>query len=594
MERKQDMIQIKVPDLGGASSVDVIEILVQEGDVLIKDQSVVVLESDKATMELPSSQAGKVARIYVKVGSKVQEGDVILDLTADEGVEAVISDAVDVSVGSSETQTGDASPKEKQQPYAPPGSGERPVDHRIQVLVLGGGPGGYTAAFRSADLGFQVMLVEKYPVLGGVCLNVGCIPSKALLHSARVITETQEMVEHGVRFGIPEIDVDALRGFKEKVVDRLNQGLTSLAKQRKVDVICGVANFLDAHHVEVVRSDGRVLCIRFEHAVIAVGSHVFKIPNCPYEDPRIMDSTDALALRSIPKKMLIVGGGIIGLEMATVYGALGSEITVIELGDSLIPGCDHDLVRVLQKKLEKRGVHVHLSAQVEQIKARDDAVWVSWSNQMPQPFDAVLIAAGRRPNGARICAELAGVEVDERGFILVDSQCRTQTTHIFAIGDVIGQPMLAHKATCEAKIVAENIAGLKRHQDALTIPSVAYTDPEIAWMGLTELEAKATNKDVEIAKFPWAASGRALGHAREEGLTKLIVDRSTQRILGAGIVGLNAGELIAEAALALEMGADVHDLALTIHPHPTLSESLAFSAEMINGSITDLYIPKKI
>ena len=462
---------------------------------------------------------------------------------------------------------------------------------KTEVLVLGGGPGGYTAAFRAADLGKQVTLVERFPVLGGVCLNVGCIPSKALLHVASVLNESKEVSAAGIKFVEPEINLEQLRDWKNKVSNQLNSGLAALAKQRNVTVVNGTGSFIDATHLQVGSE-----IIEFEQAIIAVGSRPVKIPSFPNEDARLIDSTGALKLDDIPKKLLIIGGGIIGLEMATVYNALGSEITIVEMQDQIIPGCDKDLIRPLFQKIKKDYANIYLSTRVSNIEALADGLKVSFDGpSVPESelFDKVLVAVGRQPNGGLCDADKAGVVVDERGFIAVDKHQRTTVSNIFAIGDVVGQPMLAHKATHEARIAAEVIAGMKSQWQALTIPSVAYTDPEIAWMGLTENEAKAQGIEFEKAAFPWAASGRSLANGRKEGVTKLLSDKKTGRILGAGIVGTNAGELIAEAVLALEMGANVEDLALTVHAHPTLAETLGFSAEMIEGTITDLYIKKR-
>jgi len=469
------------------------------------------------------------------------------------------------------------------------------ADIRTQVLVLGAGPGGYTAAFRAADLGKQVVLVERHASLGGVCLNVGCIPSKALLHTAEVINEVAELEHMGVRYTQPKIDLDTMRAGKDKVVGKLTGGLGALAKQRKVQVVTGVAKFADPKHMEVQTADG-LTRIEFEHCVIACGSSPVKIPGFPNDDPRLIDSTGALALEDVPKKMLILGGGIIGLEMATVYATLGSEIDIVELQDGLIPGCDRDLVRPLQKRLDKQVASIMLKTKVTDIKAQKNGLKVSFEGaKAPDAkiYDRVLVAVGRSPNGKQINAEAAGVNVDERGFIPADAHMRTNVPHIFAIGDVVGNPMLAHKATHEAKVAAEVIAGLPALFDPMTIPSVAYTDPEVAWMGLTETEAKAQGIEIEKGVFPWAASGRALGIGREEGVTKLIFDSKTKRLLGAGIVGRSAGELIGETVLGLEMGADAEDIGLTIHPHPTLNETICFAAEMAEGSITDLMPPKK-
>ena len=468
-------------------------------------------------------------------------------------------------------------------------------DVHAEVLVLGAGPGGYTAAFRAADLGKKVVLVERYDSLGGVCLNVGCIPSKALLHTAQIINEADHMSANGVKFGKPKIDLKGINGFKTRVVTKLTGGLKSLAKQRKVEVVTGVGEFASDHQLNVTR-DGKVTVISFDHCIIAAGSQATQVPVFPNDDERLMDSTGALELNDIPKKLLIIGGGIIGLEMATVYAALGSEITVVEFMDSLIPGCDKDLVRPLMKQIKPRYKSILLNTRVADIKAQKNGLKVSFEGKdAPDPlvFDKVLVAVGRRPNGLKIGADKAGVAVEESGFIPVDNQMRTNVPHIFAIGDIVGQPMLAHKATHEAKVAAEVICGVKSFFEPMTIPSVAYTDPEIAWMGLTETQAKEQGVEYEKGAFPWAASGRSLGMDRDEGLTKILFDKQTKRILGAGIVGPNAGELIAEAVLALEMGADAEDIGLTIHPHPTLSETFNFAAEMAEGTITDLYIPQK-
>ena len=468
-------------------------------------------------------------------------------------------------------------------------------DLKAEVVVLGGGPGGYTAAFRAADLGKQVVLIERYPVIGGVCLNVGCIPSKALLHIAQVIHEAEEFGDNGITFGKPKIDLDKVRNWKAGVTKTLNDGLAGLAKQRKVTVVYGLGKFTSANTISVVGNDGTTTTVQFDQAIIAVGSHPTKIPSFPYEDPRLWDSTDALELKQIPKKLLIVGGGIIGLEMATVYHALGSEITVVELMDQIIPGCDKDLIRPLHNRIKKQYKNIWLETKVNAIQAQAKGLKVSFEGKgapEAEVFDAVLVAVGRQPNGKNIGADVAGVNVDERGFIAVDKQQRTNVKNIFANGDVVGNPMLAHKASHEGKVAAEVAAGHKAAFDALTIPSVAYTDPEIAWMGLTETQAKQQGIEYDKAAFPWAASGRSLSIGRKEGITKLICEKGTGRILGAGIVGTNAGELIAEAVLALEMGADADDVGLTIHPHPTLSETLGFAAEMISGTITDIYVKK--
>ena len=469
-----------------------------------------------------------------------------------------------------------------------------PVLH-AEVLVLGGGPGGYTAAFRAADLGKKVVLIERFPVLGGVCLNVGCIPSKALLHMAQIIHEVDEFEKHGIKYGKPKFDIDKVRAWKESVSNTLNQGLAGLVKQRDITLVQGTGNFLSDHSIEV-SNDSDKQTISFDNAIIAAGSHPTKIPVFPNDDPRLWDSTDALELKEIPKKLLIVGGGIIGLEMATVYHALGSQISVVELMDQIIPGCDKDLVKPLHRRIQKQYENIWLKTQVKTIEPQKRGLKVTFEGtNAPESavFDTVLVAVGRRPNGKSIGAEAAGIHVDEMGFIPVDKQQRTNVQHIYAIGDIVGNPMLAHKATHEAKVAAEVVSGMKAGFDALTIPAVAYTDPEVAWMGLTETQAKQDGVEYDKGSFPWAASGRSLSLGRNEGLTKILSEKETGRILGAGMVGPNAGELISEAVLALEMGADVDDVSLSIHPHPVLSETFAFAAEMINGTITDLYVKKK-
>ncbi|MBZ0104218.1 MAG: dihydrolipoyl dehydrogenase [Sulfuricella denitrificans] len=574
------IIEITVPDIGDFNNVPVIEVLVKPGDRVEKDTSLLTLESDKSTMEIPSSHAGIVNSIKLKVGDKVAQGSEILTLEVEEAAAVATvpeTPVLEVMAG----QAAMASESKGQQIHA-------------DVVVLGAGPGGYTAAFRAADLGRKVILIERHASLGGVCLNVGCIPSKALLHVAKVIAEAEDMGSHGVKFASPEVDIDQVRGWKESVVNRLTGGLAQLAKQRNVQVIHGNGQFIAPHHIRVKTSNGE-MDISFDNAVIAAGSRVVNIPVFP-EDPRIMDSTGALALADVPKRMLVIGGGIIGLEMATVYHALGSKITVVELGEQLIPGCDKDIVKPLHKKIEKQYESILLKNRVAALEARKEGILATFEGEnapAPALFDRVLVAVGRRPNGTLIGAEQAGVTVNEQGFIPVDKQQRTNVPHIFAIGDIVGQPMLAHKAVHEAKVAAEVISGHKAAFDARTIPSVAYTDPEVAWMGLTETEAKALGIEYEKASFPWAASGRALSINAEYGATKLLLDKETKRIIGAAIVGPNAGELIAEAVLALEMGADAQDLGLTIHPHPTLSETLCFAAEMAEGTITDLYIKRK-
>ncbi|OGS96989.1 MAG: dihydrolipoyl dehydrogenase [Gallionellales bacterium RIFCSPLOWO2_02_FULL_57_47] len=579
-------IAIKVPDIGNFKDIPVIEVLVKDGDAVTAEQSLITLETDKATMDVPAPVAGVVKEMKIKVGDKVSAGHVILMLVSeDRGQKTEVSKINTLSAS---------------KPAPPVHEAHVPVniikgDIHAEVVVLGAGPGGYTAAFRAADLGKQVVLIEKHATLGGVCLNVGCIPSKALLHVARVINEAGEISAHGVAFDKPRIDIGKIRLWKESVVGKLTGGLAGLAKQRKVQVVHGTAKFASPNSLSVETKDGNKT-ITFDTAIIAAGSSVARIPGFPYDDPRIIDSTGALALQDVPKRMLVIGGGIIGLEMATVYDALGSKISVVELADGLIPGADRDLVRPLHKRIEKRYEAIYLKTKVNKIDATKQGLKVHFEGEQapePQMYDRVLMAVGRRPNGRDIGAEAAGVTINERGFITVDKQMRTNVPHIFAIGDIVGDPMLAHKAVHEGKVAAEVIAGHKAYFEPLTIPSVAYTDPEIAWMGLTETQAKAQGIEYEKANFPWAASGRALSIGREEGATKLLLDPKTRRILGAGIVGANAGELIAEAVLALEMGADMEDIGLTIHPHPTLSETLGFAAEIAEGSITDLYMPKK-
>ena len=582
-------IEVKVPDIGDFKEVDVIEVLVKPGDAIEKETSLITVESDKATMEIPAPQAGVVKELKVKVGDKVAEGSLILVLEADRAAAPVVKAATLPAPA--------AAPAIAAAPAVGPkvavASGG--ADLHAELVVLGSGPGGYTAAFRAADLGKKVVLIERYASLGGVCLNVGCIPSKALLHAAKVVTEAEEMGHFGIEFGKAKIDIDKLRGWKDSVVGRLTKGLTALAKQRKVTTLQGVGKFESPHQITVDTAEG-VKRISFEHCIIAAGSSVAKIPGLPYEDPRLMDSTGALELADIPRRLLVIGGGIIGLEMACVYDALGAKVTVVELADGLIPGADRDLIRPLAKRIEKRYEAIYLNTKVAKIEARPEGLLATFEGDVRPPqqmFNRVLLAVGRRPNGRNIGADNAGVAVDDRGFIPVDKQCRTNVPHIFAIGDICGEPMLAHKATHEAKVAAETIAGHKAAFDAMTIPSVAYTDPEVAWMGLTETDAKKQGIEYDKASFPWAASGRALAVGRDEGSTKLLYDKATKRILGAGIVGVNAGELIAELVLALEMGADMEDIGLTIHPHPTLSETPFFAAEMALGSITDLYVPAK-
>jgi dihydrolipoamide dehydrogenase len=566
-------IEIKVPDIGNFKDVEVIDIAVKVGEHIDKEAALITVESDKAAMDIPCPQAGMVESLLLKVGDKVSEGSPILVL--------------EVGSGKSVVEKTLAVPDEAPTPQA---------DLHAEVLVLGAGPGGYTAAFRAADLGKHVVLVERYPSLGGVCLNVGCIPSKALLHTARLITEAEEMAEHGVSLGRPELDLAKLRHWKDNdVVAKLTGGLAQLAKQRKVTVLQGIGQFTGAKQLAVTCPGGTVQTVAFDHAIIAAGSQAIKLPFQP-DDPRVMDSTGALDLADIPQRLLVIGGGIIGLEMGTVYDALGSRVTVVELGGQLIPGCDADLVRPLAKRMEKRFDKILLNTGVTAMAAHKDGIHVTFKagdKAETQVFDRVLVAIGRRPNGKAIGAEAAGVHVDERGFIAVDRQMRTNVPHIFAIGDIVGQPMLAHKAVHEGKVAAEVIAGHKVEFQALAIPAVAYTDPEVAWAGVTESEAKQQGMAIEKGAFPWVASGRALSIARTEGMTKLILDKESGRVIGAGIVGINAGELLAEAVLAIEMGATAEDIGLTIHAHPTLSETICFAAEMAEGTITDLLPPRK-
>jgi len=597
-----DTVEIKVPDIGDFKDIDVIEVLVKPGDAVEKETSLITVESDKATMEIPSPAAGVVKELKLKVGDKVSEGTLIMLLETAGGAAAsapapqpAAPAAATISPGPPLSKVGAGAAGIAPVSAPTPAAAAAGADLRAEVVVLGAGPGGYTAAFRAADLGKKVVLIERYAALGGVCLNVGCIPSKALLHAAKVVTEAEEMSRCGIEFGKPKIDVDKLRSWKDAVVGRLTRGLAALAKQRKVTTLQGVGKFESPNQIAVETPEG-VKRVSFDSCIIAAGSRVASIPGFPYEDARLMDSTGALELADIPRRLLVIGGGIIGLEMACVYDALGAKVTVVELADGLIPGADRDLIRPLAKRIEKRYEAIYLNTKVAKLEPKPEGLLATFAGEVKpqqQMFNRVLIAVGRRPNGGNIGAERAGVAVDERGYIPVDKQQRTNVPHIFAIGDVCGEPMLAHKATHEAKVAAETIAGHKVAFDAMTIPSVAYTDPEVAWMGLTETEAKKRGIAYDKASFPWAASGRALSIGREEGVTKLLYDKVTKRILGAGIVGVNAGELIAELVLALEMGADMEDIGLTIHPHPTLSETPFFAAEMALGSITDLYAPRK-
>ncbi|HSQ05363.1 MAG TPA: dihydrolipoyl dehydrogenase [Burkholderiales bacterium] len=589
-------IEVKVPDIGDFKNIPVIDVLVKPGDTVKPEDSLVTLESDKATMDIPAPAAGIVKEVRIKTGDRVSEGTPLITLDTLDAEARREPPALQPAAQEAKSAP---SPVPPAAPPAPTPSSSSPAsaiaaDIHAEVLVLGAGPGGYTAAFRAADLGKKVVLVERYPALGGVCLNVGCIPSKALLHIARVVSEAQEAADAGIVFGQPAIDLAKLRDWKTKIVGKLTKGLAGLARQRKVQVITGRGEFASPHSMKVETPEG-AKTIAFDHCIIAAGSSVTRLPGFPYEDKRIIDSTGALELTEVPKRLLVVGGGIIGLEMATVYHALGSAITVVELMDTLIPGADKDAVKMLHKRIEKRYEKILLKTKVTRIESQKQGLEVTFegAGSATAVFDAILMAVGRRPNGRDIKADPAGVKVDERGYIRVDKQMRTNVPHIYAIGDICGEPMLAHKATHEGKLAAEVIAGHKAYFDARTVPSVAYTDPEIAWMGLTEEQAQAQGIEYEKAVFPWAASGRALASGRDDGMTKLIFDRNTRRLLGAAIVGINAGELIAETVLALEMGADAGDIALTIHPHPTLSETVFFAAETAEGSITDLYVPKK-
>src|SRR6266480_3017963 len=558
-------IEVKVPDIGDFKNVEVIEVLVKPGDAVAKEQSLVTLESDKATMEIPSPGAGVVKELRIKVGDKVSQGSPILVLE------------------SSQTEKKPEAPKAPPAPAAAPSAS---ADLECDVLVLGAGPSGYSAAFRAADLGLKTVLIERYPTLGGVCLNVGCIPSKALLHTAAVMDAARGLAEHGVAFGEPRLDLAKLRAFKDKVVGKLTAGLASMAKMRKVSVLQGLGSFLDKNHLQVEGKDGRKT-VRFACAIVAAGSQAAKLPFLP-EDPRIVDSTAALELKGVPKKMLVIGGGIIGLEMGPVYSTLGARLDVVEMMDGLMLGADRDLVAVWQKFNAGRFDDVMLKTKTTKAEVAKDGIKVSFDGKDAKTYDLILVSVGRVPNGKRIGADRAGIQVDERGFISVDSQMRTNVSHIFAIGDIARNPMLAHKAVHEGHVAAEAAAGQKAHFDARVIPSVAFTDPEIAWAGVTEDEAKKDGMQIGVAKFPWAASGRAIANARDEGFTKLIFDAETHRIVGGGIVGTGAGDLISEIAHAVEMGSDATDLGKTIHPHPTLSESVGMAAELFEGVCTDL------
>ena len=594
-------IEVKVPDIGDFTDVPVIEVLVKPGDTVKVEDSLVTLESDKATMDVPAPAAGVVKSLAVKVGDKVSEGALLLTLETTAGEATAPPDAATgpASAASSAPATAKPAPAPQRAPAAATTSAadeyRGAVDIECQMVVIGSGPGGYSGAFRAADLGLKTVLIERYSTLGGVCLNVGCIPSKALLHAAKVVDEAEEMGHFGVTFGKPAIDLAKLRGWKEAVVRRLTGGISGLAKQRKVTVVTGIARFVDAHHLEV-SADGKKQVVKFEHCIIAAGSQAVKLPFIPH-DPRVIDSTGALELEGVPGHMLVIGGGIIGMEMAQVYSALGAKITVVEMLGQLMTGADPDLVRPFARRMEKRYEKIMLKTRVTKVEAQKDGLKVWFEGEQapatPQVYDRVLVAVGRSPNGKKIGAGRAGVVVDERGFIPVDGQLRTNVAHIFAIGDIARQPMLAHKAVHEAHVAAEAAAGEKSWFDARVIPSVAFTDPELAWVGVTEEEAKAQGIKYGKAAFPWAASGRSLSLGRDEGITKLIFDQQTHRIIGGGIVGPNAGDLIAEVALAIEMGCNAEDIGRTIHPHPTLSETVGMASEVFAGTITDLYIPKK-
>lgn len=584
------IVKVEVPDIGDFTKVDIIEVLVAPGDHIVAEDALITLESDKATIEIPSPQAGIIKEVLVKVNDKVSQGDVILTMELSAAKIPAVEMPEETPAATEEKSTSATAPAPAAE-AAPTGDS----DMHAEVVVLGSGPGGYTAAFRAADLGKQVVVIEKYDSIGGVCLNVGCIPSKALLHTAQIINEAEEMSAHGVSFGKPKIDIKKLAAFKNKVIGQLTGGLAGLAKQRKVQIVTGIGKFTSPKTIEVAGTNGTTT-ISFDDAIIAAGSKVMRIPGFPYDDERLMDSTGALELEEIPKRMLVIGGGIIGLEMATVYDALGSSVSIVELSPGLIPGCDRDLVRPLEKRVKKHYENIWLNAKVTDIKAFKGGLKVSFEGKgVPETdtFDRVLLAVGRSPNGNDISAENAGINVDERGFIAVDKQQKTNVANIYAIGDIVGQPMLAHKATHEGKTAAEVISGMKSFFDAKAIPSVAYTDPEIAWMGVTEEQAKADGIEYTKGVFPWAASGRSLSIGRNEGLTKVLFEKDSHRIIGAGMTGTNAGELIAEAVLALEMGADIEDIALTVHPHPTLSETFNFAAEVAEGTCTDIYIPKR-
>ena len=582
--------EVKVPDIGDFQDVEVIEVICQEGQSVAVEDPLITLESEKATMEIPSPLAGRILSIKIKSGDKVSEGNLILELEtsgASEPEAQKLNQTEDHSSGTGDSTSSDTEISADLSADA---------DISCEVLVLGSGPGGYTAAFRVADLGRKVVLVERYEQIGGVCLNVGCIPSKTLLHAAKIIVEAEEMDAHGISFGKPSIDLDKLREWKNGIISQLTGGLKNMAKQRNVTIVNGFGEFIDSNHLRVTDKNEKITTIKFSNAVIAAGSRPVKLPFLP-DDPRIIDSTGSLELASIPKNLLVIGGGIIGLEMATVYHALGSRITIVEMLDGLMAGADRDLVRPFQKRIAKQYDNIWLETRVTEVEALKKGLRVHFegknSPDKPQMYDCILSSVGRVPNGLNIGAEKAGVEVDEKGFISTDTQMRTNVSHIFAIGDLAGQPMLAHKASHEAKVAAEVISGMKSFFDARAVPSVAYTDPEVAWTGITEEEAKTQGIPYGKGSFPWAASGRSLSIGRSEGMTKVIFEEDSKRVIGLGIVGPNAGDLIAEGTLAIEMGCDANDIGSTIHPHPTLSETVAFAAEAYEGTITDLYIPGK-
>ena len=574
-----DVVDVRVPDIGDFKDVEIVDVLVSVGDTVTPEDPLITLETDKAAMDVPSPVAGRIEALNIKTGDRVSAGDVILSVAADAQPTAAEGDQDPSAVPAATTVD----------------SGEMTdADIETRLVVLGAGVGGYTAAFRAADLGLDVTLIERWPTLGGVCLNVGCIPSKALLHAARVIEDAESMALHGLDFGRPDIDAARLRAWKDKIVTRLTGGLTALAKQRKVRVLKGVGRFISPYRIEV-SADGDTTLVGFRHCIIAAGSESARLPGLP-NDPRIMDSTDALELDELPQRMLVVGGGIIGLELATVYDALGVHVSVAELTGTLMPGCDRDLCRPLEKRIASRYERILLNTRVTGMTAEADGIRVEFAGNSavePQVYGRVLIAVGRRANGDRIGADRAGVTVSEQNLIAVDKHMRTNVPHIFAIGDIVGEPMLAHKATHEGKVAAEVAAGQKRAFDARVIPSVAYTDPEVAWVGVTEEQAKAEGRAYGKGVFPWLASGRSLALNRDEGVTKLLFDEATHRVIGAGITGTNAGDLISEVALAIEMGCEAADIGLTVHPHPTLSETVAFAAEAFDGTLTDLYLPRK-